>query len=91
MLQRPEPQDFVVATGVAHSVQQLVELAFGHAGLDWRKHVTVDPNLVRPAEVDHLLGNATKARQRLGWQPEVSSQPRRCPLNPSMPRRKRSR
>ncbi len=71
MLQQPEPQDFVVATGVAHSVQQLVELAFGHVGLDWRKHVTVDPNLVRPAEVDHLLGNSTKARQRLGWQPEV--------------------
>jgi GDPmannose 4,6-dehydratase len=72
MLQRSEPDDFVVATGVSHSVRQLVELAFGCLGLDWRRHVRTDPNLVRPAEVDRLLGDASKARARLGWRPEVS-------------------
>jgi GDPmannose 4,6-dehydratase len=72
MLQQREPDDFVVATGVSHSVRQLVEIAFGCAGLDWRRHVTTDPKLVRPAEVDKLRGDASKARARLGWRPEVS-------------------
>ena len=72
MLQQPEPDDYVVATGEAHSVQELVEVAFAHAGLDWQKHVGVEPKFLRPAEVDHLIGNPQKARQRLGWQPEVA-------------------
>ena len=71
MLQQEQPDDYVVATGEAHSVQQLVELAFSHAGLDWRRHVVLDPALKRPAEVDMLLGDATKARQKLGWSPKV--------------------
>ena len=72
MLQQPEPDDYVVATGEAHSVQELVEVAFAHAGLDWQKHVGVDSKYLRPAEVDHLIGNPEKARQKLGWQPEVA-------------------
>jgi len=72
MLQQPEPDDYVVATGEAHSVQELVEVAFAHAGLDWQKHVGVEPKFLRPAEVDHLIGNPEKARQKLGWQPEVA-------------------
>src|SRR5262249_49386296 len=71
MLQQPTADDYVVATGVSHSVQQLVELAFEHLGLDWRKHVRTDPALLRPAEVDHLIGDATKARQVLQWEPSV--------------------
>jgi GDPmannose 4,6-dehydratase len=71
MLQQPEPDDYVVATGISHSVQDLVETAFAHANLDWRKHVTTDPKLIRPAEVDALIGNASKARERLGWKPEI--------------------
>ena len=62
----------MVATGQTHSVQDLVELAFGHAGLEWRRHVVVDPALKRPAEVDLLLGDASKARKQLGWSPKVS-------------------
>src|SRR3970282_218851 len=61
MLQHGEPEDFVIATGETHSAQGLVEAAFGHAGLDWRKHVVLDPKLVRPAEVDLLIGDASKA------------------------------
>ena len=72
LLQQEQPDDYVVATGEAHSVQQLVELAFSHAGLDWRRHVVLDPALKRPAEVDMLLGDATKARQKLGWSPKVA-------------------
>ncbi|MGH7388964.1 MAG: GDP-mannose 4,6-dehydratase [Candidatus Rokuibacteriota bacterium] len=72
MMQQDEPDDYVVATGQSHSVQDLVELAFDAAGLDWRRHVVVDPALRRPAEVDRLLGDATKARQKLGWSPKVS-------------------
>ncbi|HNV02787.1 MAG TPA: GDP-mannose 4,6-dehydratase [Vicinamibacterales bacterium] len=71
MLQQPTPDDFVVATGVSHSVKDLVRVAFAHAGLDWEKHVRVDPRFLRPAEVDHLIGNAAKARQVLGWAPSV--------------------
>jgi GDPmannose 4,6-dehydratase len=69
MLQQPQPDDYVVATGVSHSVKELVEIAFGHAGLDWRSHVRIDPALLRPAEVDHLIGDASKARRTLGWEP----------------------
>jgi GDPmannose 4,6-dehydratase len=74
MLQQPQADDFVIATGQTHSVQQLVEVAFGCAGLDWKKYVEIDPKLVRPAEVDYLCGDATKARRVLGWKPVVSFQ-----------------
>jgi GDPmannose 4,6-dehydratase len=72
MLQQNQPDDYVIATGASHSVRELVEVAFGHAGLDWEKHVRLDPALIRPAEVDHLIGDASKARAALGWQPDVS-------------------
>jgi GDPmannose 4,6-dehydratase len=72
MLQQPEPDDYVLGTGVMHSVRNLVEIAFGHVGLDWKDFVTVDPSLVRPAEVDHLQADATKARAVLDWEPTVS-------------------
>ena len=71
MLQQEEPKDFVVASGVAHSVRQLLEIAFGHLGMDYRDHVEIDPALLRPAEVYHLLGDSTRARQELGWKPKV--------------------
>ena len=71
MLQQDTADDYVVATGESHSVQRLVELAFGHAGLDWREHVKFDQRFMRPAEVDHLIGNPAKARRVLGWEPEV--------------------
>jgi GDPmannose 4,6-dehydratase len=72
MLQQPNPDDYVVATGETHTVRKLVELAFGAAGLDWQKSVVIDPALVRPAEVDLLIGDPSKARMKLGWKPEVS-------------------
>jgi GDPmannose 4,6-dehydratase len=71
MLQQDRPDDFVIATGVSHSVKDLVEIAFARVGLDWQKYVRVDPALLRPAEVDHLLGDPTKARTELGWTPAV--------------------
>ncbi len=71
MLQQDKPDDYVVATGESHSVQRLVELSFKHAGLDWREHVKFDQRFMRPAEVDHLIGNPSKARRELGWAPEV--------------------
>jgi GDPmannose 4,6-dehydratase len=71
MLQQDEPDDYVIATGRSHSVQELVEIAFGHAGLDWRQYVRHDPSLVRPAEVDHLIGDASKACAKFGWRPTV--------------------
>jgi GDPmannose 4,6-dehydratase len=71
MLQQNQPDDYVVATGEAHSVQELVEVAFAHVGLDWEKHVGVDPRFMRPAEVDHLIGDPAKARKQLGWEPSV--------------------
>ena len=71
MLQQDEPSDYVIATGVAHSVRDLCRIAFGHAGLDYEKYVVIDPTLYRPAEVDHLLGNAAKAKAVLGWEPKV--------------------
>jgi len=72
MLQQSEPDDYVVATGKTRTVQDLVDAAFSHVGLDWKKHVVVDPKLIRPAEVDVLVGDATKARSKLGWQPTVT-------------------
>ena len=72
MLQQPDADDYVIATGRTHSVQQLVETAFAHVGLDWKKHVVIDPKFIRPAEVDMLIGDATKARTKLGWEPQVS-------------------
>ncbi|HVG53437.1 MAG TPA: GDP-mannose 4,6-dehydratase [Vicinamibacterales bacterium] len=72
MLQQPQAEDYVIATGVSHSVRDLVEVAFGHAGLDWKKYVKVDPALLRPAEVDHLIGDASKAKRVLGWRPNLT-------------------
>jgi GDPmannose 4,6-dehydratase len=71
MLQQEQPDDFVVATGIAHSVQELVETAFGYLDLDWHDYVVQDPQFMRPAEVEHLLGNSAKARRSLGWEPKV--------------------
>jgi GDPmannose 4,6-dehydratase len=71
MLQQPEPDDYVIATGISHSVRELVQIAFGHAGLDPEKHVRLDPTLIRPAEVDQLIGDASKAARVLGWTPTV--------------------
>jgi GDPmannose 4,6-dehydratase len=72
MLQQDRPDDYVIATGETHSVRELVEIAFGLLDLDWKKHVVQDPALIRPAEVDLLVGDNSKARRVLGWQPEVS-------------------
>jgi GDPmannose 4,6-dehydratase len=72
MLQQSEPEDYVIASGVSRTVRELVETAFGIVGLDWTKHVKLDAAYVRPAEVNHLCGNASKARERLGWQPATS-------------------
>jgi GDPmannose 4,6-dehydratase len=71
MLQQPTPEDFVVATGETHTVRELVELAFDHVGLDWQQHVVIDPAFVRPAEVDLLIGNPRRVREKLGWAPTV--------------------
>lgn len=71
MLQQTQPQDYVIATGEAHSVREFVQLAFAQAGLDWEKYVVVDPTFYRPAEVNLLLGDAGKAKRELGWQPTV--------------------
>lgn len=72
MLQQEKPDDYVIATGTKHSVKKLAQLAFAHVGLDYKDFVVVDKALLRPAEVDHLLGDATKARTQLGWKPKVS-------------------
>jgi GDPmannose 4,6-dehydratase len=71
MVQQDEPDDYVVSSNETHSVRELVELAFGHAGLDWEKHVVIDEKFFRPAEVDLLIGDSTKARTTLGWEPKV--------------------
>jgi len=71
MLQQPQPADYVVGTGETHTVRELCEVAFKHVGLDWRQHVKVDPAFVRPAEVDILQADASKARKALGWKPRV--------------------
>jgi len=73
MLQQEKPDDYVIATGKAHSVKDLVQAAFRHAGMNnWQPYVNIDPALIRPAEVDYLIGDASKARKALGWKPEVS-------------------
>jgi GDPmannose 4,6-dehydratase len=72
MLQQDRPDDYVVATGETHSVREFVEGAFGLVGLDWEKHLETDARYLRPTEVDHLQGDATKARQKLGWAPKVA-------------------
>lgn len=72
MLQQEQPEDYVVGTGRTHSVEEFVRVAFDHVGLDWRAHVVVDPKFYRPAEVDFLLADSTKARQKLGWEPKLN-------------------
>lgn len=74
MLQQDEPDDYVISTGEMHTVRELVETAFNRAGLDWEKYVVIDPAFVRPAEVDLLLGDYTKAKTQLGWDPQTSFQ-----------------
>jgi GDPmannose 4,6-dehydratase len=71
MLQQPSPRDYVVGTGRTHSVRQLVEVAFAHAGLDWQDHVVTDPSYLRPAEVDRLVADPSRVRAELGWEPTV--------------------
>ena len=72
MLQAAEPVDYVVAMGETHTVREFAEIAFAHAGLDSERHIVVDSAFLRPAEVDHLVGDASKARRELGWEPQVS-------------------
>ena len=72
MLQQDEPDNYVVSTNETHSVREFCELAFGRVGLDWQEHVVIDERFVRPAEVELLLGDPSKARTRLGWEPEVT-------------------
>jgi GDPmannose 4,6-dehydratase len=72
MLQQDQPDDYVIATGETHSVREFLEEAFAYVGLDWRKHVVIDPKYLRPAEVDLLLGDPSKARTKLGWRPRVT-------------------
>ena len=72
MLQQDQPDDYVIGTGQTHTVQDFVDVAFRRVGLDWRNHVVVDPKFLRPAEVDLLMADYTKARTRLGWRPEVT-------------------
>jgi GDPmannose 4,6-dehydratase len=71
MLQQDEPDDYVIATGETHSVREFIELAFAEVGLAWEEYVEIDPRFYRPTEVDLLLGDASKARRRLGWQPKI--------------------
>jgi GDPmannose 4,6-dehydratase len=72
MLQQDTPDDYVISTGEYHTVKELVEIAFGHVGLGWEEHIVTDQRFIRPAEVDILVGDSTKAREKLGWVPEVS-------------------
>ena len=72
MLQQDDPDDYVIATGLSHSVRDLVEIAFTHADLDWQRYVKLDPDLIRPAEVDRLVGDASKAKRILNWEPDVA-------------------
>jgi GDPmannose 4,6-dehydratase len=71
MLQQEEPDDYVVATGESHSVEEFLEEAFGYVGLDWRRYVEIDPRYFRPTDVDFLQGDASKAKGKLGWEPRV--------------------
>jgi GDPmannose 4,6-dehydratase len=72
MLQQPKGDDFVIATGEAHTIREFLEVAFGHHKMDWRQYVKIDPRYFRPTEVDHLIGDASKARRVLGWEPKTS-------------------
>ena len=72
MLQQKKPDDYVISTGITHSVRDLVQIAFDCVNLNWKDYVIVDPKFVRPAEVELLLGNSTKALKKLGWAPETS-------------------
>jgi GDPmannose 4,6-dehydratase len=72
MLQQDEPEDYVIATGEAHSVRELVQVSFEHAGIDPEGNVRIDPRFLRPAEVEHLVGDYSKAREKLGWEPRTS-------------------
>jgi GDPmannose 4,6-dehydratase len=72
MLQQDEPDDYVIGTGEAHSVRELVDVAFDQVGLDPEGHVKIDPRFLRPAEVEHLVGDSSKAREQLGWEPRTS-------------------
>jgi GDPmannose 4,6-dehydratase len=72
MLQNKEPVDYVIGTGETHSVGEFVRIAFSHVGLDWQRHVVIDPEFYRPAEVDLLLADPSKAKRELGWEPEMS-------------------
>lgn len=71
MLQQEQPDDYVIATNETHSIREFLEIAFGHAGLDWNKYVEIDPRYLRPAEVDLLIGDYSKAKQKLGWEPKT--------------------
>jgi GDPmannose 4,6-dehydratase len=72
MLQQDEPGDYVVATGIAHSVRDCVQIAFDQAGIEIEDHVVIDESLKRPAEVDHLVGDASNAKRKLGWEPRIN-------------------
>jgi len=74
MMQADAPDDYIIATGESHSVRDFLDLAFGRLDLDWKRYVEIDPRYFRPAEVDVLQGDATKARTKLGWQPKVTFQ-----------------
>jgi GDPmannose 4,6-dehydratase len=71
MMQQDQPDDYVIATGETHSVREFLEVAFGHVGLQWKKYVEIDPRYHRPAEVELLLGDYSKAKQKLGWEPKT--------------------
>ena len=72
MLQQPAPDDYVIATNETHSVREFLEVAFGHVGLDWQKYIVIDPRFIRPAEVDLLIGDPAKAKNKLGWVPKTN-------------------
>ncbi len=71
MLQQPAPDDYVIATGETHTVKEFLDVVFGHVGLDWKRHVKIDPRYYRPTEVDLLIGDASHAKKKLGWEPKI--------------------
>ena len=71
MLQQPEPDDYVIATNETHTIRECLEVAFGRVGLDWQKYVEIDPRYYRPAEVELLIGDASKAKRKMGWEPKT--------------------
>jgi GDPmannose 4,6-dehydratase len=71
MLQQDQPEDYVIATNETHSIREFLDVAFGHVGLDWQKYVEIDPRYYRPAEVELLIGDYSKARKKLGWEPKT--------------------